>query len=511
MTVSANKKSFWIGNEKKGRHERRRRMNFAQAARVNGTMTRTENGAAALNTTGDKCLDLYSTIGALRNAENLRIQRLFGDAYNEDPLLATKIAFYARDIRGGLGERRVFRTLLTYMAEYHPEALRPNLDLIGVYGRYDDMYSLIGTPLEDDMWAAMKKQFEEDLENLHADKAVSLLAKWIKTADASSEKTRKLGILTAQKLGYPVYNFKRMVRSLRRKIGVIESLMSAGRWDEIEYSAVPSRAMMIYRKAFERHDEDRYKDFIDKAVTGDEKINSATLYPYDIVEKVWNRYRDVREDKALEAQWRQLPNYVEEGTNALVIADTSNSMNGRPICTSVGLAIYFAERNKGAYHNMWMSFSSHPHIHLIKGETLAQKINSIDMHDWMNNTNLEAAFDLVLNIAIQNHVPQEDMPKSLIVISDMEIDFCTRGDWTFYYIMKKRFRDAGYEIPNIIFWNVDSRNDVFHADKTRTGVQLVSGQSTSVFKQIMECVGMTPTEAMLRTINSERYEAITIG
>lgn len=496
---------------KKGRHERRKGMNFAQAARVNGTMTRTENGAAALNTTGDKCLDLYSTIGALRNAENLRIQRLFGDAYNEDPLLATKIAFYARDIRGGLGERRVFRTLLTYMAEYHPEALRPNLDLIGVYGRYDDMYSLIGTPLEDDMWAAMRKQFEEDLENLHADKAVSLLAKWIKTADASSEKTRKLGILTAQKLGYPVYNFKRMVRALRRKIGVIESLMSAGRWEEIEYSAVPSRAMMIYRKAFERHDEDRYKDFIDKAVSGEEKINASTLYPYDIVEKVWGSWHGVREDKVLEAQWRQLPNYVEEGTNALVIADTSASMMGRPIYTAVGLAIYFAERNKGAYHNMWMSFSRYSRIHLIKGETLAQKIASIDMNDWMSNTNLKAAFENVLNIGIKNHVPQEEMPKSLIVISDMEIDACSYGTWTFYDEMASEFRQNGYEIPNAIFWNVESRHDTFHADKTRQGVQLVSGQSVSVFKQVMECVGMTPTEAMLKTINSERYEAITVG
>ena len=211
-------------------------MNFAEAARTNGALTRTENGAVALNTTGSKLLDFYSTIGALRTADDVRINRLFADAFNEDKLLATKIAFYGRDIRGGLGERKTFRTIIRYMADYHPEALRPNLDLIGVYGRYDDMYALIGTRLEDDMWAAMKKQFEEDVMNLHADKAVSLLAKWIKTADASSKETRRLGILTAQKLGYPVYNFKRIVRALRRKIGIIESLMSAGRWDEIEYS-----------------------------------------------------------------------------------------------------------------------------------------------------------------------------------------------------------------------------------------------------------------------------------
>lgn len=488
-------------------------MNFAEAARTNGAFTRTENGAVALNTTGSKLLDFYSTVGSLRTADDIRINRLFADAYNEDPLLATKIAFYGRDIRGGLGERKTFRTIIRYMADYHPEALRPNLDLIGVYGRYDDMYALIGTRLEDDMWAAMKKQFEEDIQNLHADKAVSLLAKWIKTADASSKETRKLGILTAQKLGYPVYNFKRIVRALRRKIGIIESLMSAGRWDEIEYSSVPSRAMMIYRNAFTKHDEDRYSAYINKAVNGEAKINASTLYPYDLIEKIlrssWVRL-DVTEDKTVEAQWRALPNYVEEGSNALVIADTSGSMSGRPLNSALGLAIYFAERNKGAYHNMWMSFSVNPHIHLLKGETLAQKLKSINMDDWSGNTDLHAAFQLVLDIAIENHVPQNEMPKSLIVISDMEIDYCGNKSWTFYDKMAAEFESKGYQIPNIVFWNVNSRHDVFHADYTRKGVQLVGGQSTSTFKNLMSCIGMTPVEAMLKTINSDRYEPIKV-
>lgn len=488
-------------------------MNFAEAARTNGAFTKTENGAVALNTTGSKLLDFYSTVGSLRTADDIRINRLFADAYNEDPLLATKIAFYGRDIRGGLGERKTFRAIIRYMADYHPEALRPNLDLIGVYGRYDDMYALIGTCLEDDMWAAMKKQFEEDVQNLHADMAVSLLAKWIKTADASSKETRKLGILTAQKLGYPVYNFKRIVRALRRKIGIIESLMSAGRWDEIEYSSVPSRAMMIYRNAFTKHDEDRYKAFIDKAVNGEAKINASTLYPYDLVEKIFSYGWDsckVKEDKTIEAQWRALPNYVEEGSNALVIADTSGSMDGRPLNSALGLAIYFAERNKGAYHNMWMSFSTHPNIHLLKGETLAQKLMSIDMDDWSGNTDLCAAFRLVLDIAIKNNVPPDEMPKSLIVISDMEIDYCGNKSWTFYDKMAAEFESKGYQIPNIVFWNVDSRHDVFHADCTRKGVQLVGGQSASTFKNLMSCIGMTPVEAMLKTIGSERYEPITV-
>ena len=489
-------------------------MIFAEAAKKMAVFTRTENGAVALNTTGDARLDFFGVAGSLRTAQKERVERLFAEAWKEDPLFATKIAFYARDIRGGLGERQTFRTLIRYMAKYHREALRPNLDLIGVYGRYDDLYSLIGTPMEDEMWAAMKKQFEEDRVNLEQGNAISLLAKWIKTADASSENTRKLGILTAQKLGYSVYEFKRLVRAMRKQIGVVEALMSAGRWDEIKYSAVPSRAMMIYRKAFMKHDAVRYGQFINKAVKGEESIHSAALYPYDIVEKVahfgWSGCT-ITEDDVLEAQWRQLPDYVEKGTNALVIADTSGSMHGRPIAASVGLAVYFAERNTGAYHNMFMSFSGTSRIQILKGDTLAQKIGSIDMNDWQNNTNLKAAFEHVLEIAVRNHVSADEMPKSLIVISDMEIDYCGDKDWTFYEQMARRFRDNGYQIPNIVFWNVDSRHDVFHADKKRTGVQLVSGMSTAVFRQVMQCVGMNPVEAMEKVIGSDRYAAITVA
>ena len=393
------------------------------------------------------------------------------------------------------------------MAEHHPEALRPNLDLIGVFGRYDDLYELIGTPLEDDMWKAMKNQFEEDLKNLNEGKAISLLAKWIKTADASSTETRKLGILTAQKLGYPVYNFKRIVRSMRKQIGVVESLMSAGKWNEIKYPEVPSRAMMIYRRAFAKHDPDGFTEFINKADTGEVKINASTLYPYDIVEKILYGREN---NKVLEAQWKALPDYVEQGTNALIMADVSGSMCGRPMATSIGLAIYFAERNTGAYHNLFMTFSGNPQIVSLKGETLEQKVRNVDKTNWDMNTDLKAAFKKALDIAEKNNVPQEEMPKAIVVISDMEIDYCGNKDWTFYDKMANKFQKAGYVIPNIIFWNVASRHDVFHTDAKRKGVQLASGQSVTVFKQVLQNLGYNPIEAMENTINSERYDCITV-
>lgn len=482
-------------------------MSYAEVMRKQGAYTWTENGAAALNSTGDARLDFFSMAGALRNADERRIQVLFAEAYKAEPLFAVKTVFYARDIREGLGERKVFRILLKYMAEHHPEAIRPNLDLIGVFGRYDDLYSLVGTPMEDEMWAVMKKQFEEDLKNLQQKKAISLLAKWIKTADSKSDNTRKLGILTAEKLGYPVYHFKRIVRAMRRHIGVVEGLMSAGEWEKIRYSDVPGRAMMIYRESFMRHDKDRFNEYLDRALEGEEIIHSSTLYPYDIVEKIL--YQN-EESKVLESQWRQLPDYINEEMQVIVMADVSGSMYGRPMATSIGLAIYFSERNKGAYHNLFMTFSSNPQIITLKGETLEQKIHYVEKADWGMSTNLKAAFEKVLEIAVKNQTPQHEMPKSILVISDMEIDDCGDRDWRFYEEMKQKFGNYGYEIPNVVFWNVDSRHDVFHADTTRAGVQLCSGHSVTVFKQIMSSVGCTPVELMEKVIHSERYECIKI-
>ncbi len=485
-------------------------MGFADVLRKAGRFTRTENGAVALRTTRDARLDFFSAVGSLREADENRICTLFAESYGQDALFTMKILFYARDIRGGLGERKTFRTLLRYAAEHHPRAVRPNLDLVGVFGRYDDLYALVDTGLEEDMWAVMKAQFEEDLENMRQGHAVSLLAKWIKTADSSSARTRELGILTARKLGYSVYEFKRLVRSMRKHIGIVESLMAAGRWDQITYNAVPSRAMKIYRKAFLRHDQKGFAAYLSSVEKGEAKIHADALYPYDIV----GEYMKGRgEDRTLEAQWKALPDYVTKGSNVLIMADTSGSMTcagGRPLASSLGLAIYFAERNTGAYHNMFMTFSQTPSIIELRGETLYQKVLNTRKAPWGMNTNLRAAFEQVLQIALKAHVPQEEMPKAIVVISDMEIDRCGDKEWSFYDNMEDRFWQAGYRIPNIIFWNVNSRHDIFHVDKSRRGVQLASGQSVTVFKQILECLDCTPVEAMEKTIGAERYNCVTV-
>ena len=152
-------------------------MDFSDAMRNESRKTFTENYATAYNSTGSACVDLFGSIGSFRDRSENDIERLFFEAYRENPLIAARILFYSRDVRGGLGERRTFRTLLKRLSYSHPEVILPNLDLIGVYGRFDDLYELVGTPLEDLMWAAMKKQLDEDVANFNAGNSVSILAK----------------------------------------------------------------------------------------------------------------------------------------------------------------------------------------------------------------------------------------------------------------------------------------------------------------------------------------------
>ena len=497
---------------------------FASAAKTEATYTVTENGAAAYNTTQNACLDFYSVAGALREADDARITRLFQAAYDEDPLTAVKTVFYARDVRGGLGERRTFRIIIRYMAEHMPEDLRPNLKYIGDYGRWDDVYALAGTPVEDDAWKIVKNQLNADVKAMTENKPASLLAKWLKTADASSRKTRKAGIYTANKLGMSVYDYKRTIKSLRKYLRVVERDMSSGGWGNIQYEAVPSRAMMMHTKAFERHDNNRFSGYLEDVASGKDTIKASTLYPYDIVEKfifngsnnIYTFYmnHEVNVDSNLETvlneQWKALPNYVEDGHNVLVIADVSGSMYGRPLATSIGLAVYFAERNTGPFHNLAMEFSDDSNYIVLKGDTLREKIDNLSAENWGQSTNLEGALRHVLDTAVENHLSQENLPEALVVVSDMEINSCTNGGFL-YDTLKQEYADAGYTLPTIVFWNVNSRYDTYHINKDYTGVQLVSGQSASAFKTVLNCISMTPVEAMMTVINSERYAPITVS
>lgn len=487
-------------------------MNFADALREERKWTETENGAVAKNTTDHPLLDLFATIGALRTRSDDEIIKKFILASHEDKQGALRCLFYARDVRGGLGERNTFRVIYKYLGDAMPDVVAEYLFLVPEMGRFDDFYALINTKAEPAMWDYVKQQLELDRKSMEEEKPCSLLAKWLKKADSRSTDTKALGIYTAKKLGMSVYDYKRLCNKLRRYIDVVEIKMTEKDWSKIEYAKVPSKAMLNYRNAFDKHDSERYQEFINKVNSGEEKINSATLYPYDIVLKCIQG----ESSDTLDALWKNLPNYVEEGQNVFVMVDVSGSMktpNNQPLASSIGLGIYFAERNVGPYHNLFMTFSERPQIVSLDGyEGICNKIRFVQKTDWGYNTNLTKAFELLLSVSVRNNVAPEDMPSSLVIITDMEIDRADgHGDReTYATYMGRRFEEHGYKLPKLVFWNVNSRNDTFLADASNSNTILVSGQSTSTFKNLIGCLDKTPVEMMYDVLNSERYAVIKV-
>lgn len=500
--------------------------------------TLTENGAIAYKTTNSSLLDLFGCIGALRTRPSQEIINKFTKAFAEDQLLAMKMLFYARNIRGGLGERKTFRIIIKYMADYHTDIMRKNINLIPIFGRWDDLYSLIGTELEDDIFDLVKEQLKADIANLYNKKPISLLAKWLKSTSGVSIESAKIGKLTAKKLGMSYKQYRQTLSMLREQLNVVERNMSKDEWDRIVYREVPALAMKKYKNAFKEHNLIEFKEYIEKVKNGEETIKAATLYPYNIIEAAGleTRYsydsdwRDLANyylekwDEVLEEQWKALPNYVEGENNIMIMADTSGSMEGRPLNSAIGLAIYFAERNKGAYKDKFIVFAGNPEFIELKGTNLAEKVACIPEINACN-TSIEKAFSLILDTAINNNLKQEDLPKALIIISDMEFDSAT-NELRYYYRtdrknqidkhnklmdeLGQKFFNYGYDLPKIIYWNVDSRNDVYHATCEQHNVAMISGQSASIFKTVLKSIDEDAYEMMLNALNDPMYDVVRV-
>lgn len=480
-------------------------MNFATQLANENNKTLTTNNAGALKSTMSPLVDLFGTIGALRERSDFEVIQMFSKAFAEDKLLALKMLFYSRDVRGGLGERHVPRIIYKHLAKVYPDILKKNLVLFPEYGRWDDLWVLLDTSLKEDVCKLVYDKLKSD----HASDKPSLLGKWMPSENSSSKETKRLAKILKNGMGASSKQYRQLLSGLRAKIKIVETIMSTNEWNGIEYSKVPSRAMNIYRKAFAKHDEVGFANYLSDVEKGEQKINSSTLYPYDIVEKILGG----EFNKVLEEQWKALPNYVtEESSNILVMADVSGSMTGRPMATSIGLAIYFAERNTGVYSNKFMTFSHNPDFVELMGDTLYEKVRNASNANWQMNTDFEKALLLILNTAIRNGVAQSELPKSLIVISDMQFDgsMMSYGSWTFYDKMKEKYSSYGYEIPNIVFWNVNNTSDAFQVSSDYRGVQLVSGQSPSTFMAVVTGVGKTPYELMYDTLNVKRYEKIRV-
>jgi len=475
-------------------------------------LTTTENGALTLKNTGHSVLDFFSKSGSLRNS-NLNVIELFENALKENPELALKALFYSRDCRGGQGERNLFRTLIKWLAaspKYY-KYVKSNIDNIAKFGRYDDLYVLFDTPIEKDVLEYISKEIEKDVVALGEDSnaKVSLLAKWLPSSNTSSAVTRSYARKIYKALGLSEKEYRKMLSHIRAQLKVVEKDMSAKNFSEIDYSGVPSRAAMIYRNAFKNRDGVRYGEFLEDVASGKKTIKSSTLYPYEIVEKFMNGYGA---DATLEAQWSALPDYLKDNPhNAIVVADVSASMSGRPMTIAISLAIYLAERTKGAFKDYFITFHETPQMLQLKGSNLQEKVKNVQKAPWGGSTNLQSVFDLILNRGVQYKVPQSEMPDVIYIPSDMEFNqACRSNNKTNLEVIREKYEKAGYVMPKLVFWNCDARGENSPAMYNEDGVFLVSGASPSIFKTALTQEIKTPVDLMLDILNSERYESVRV-
>ena len=474
----------------------------------------TENGGVAYKSTLNKVMDLFAFGGAYRSRSDEDCILLFKEAFDENPVLALKCLFYLRDVRGGQGERRFFRVCYHWLAQKYPNVARRNLVHIAEYGRFDDaLYACADTSLEVAVFELIKAQLAADIQT----ETPSLLAKWLPSCNASSAKTRAMGNKVREYIGATQKEYRKLLSHLRKKINVLEKTMSANKWDEIDFSKIPSKAGLRYRNAFATREEtkERYAEF---AKSDDTKVNAGTLYPYEIIyNAVRSRFYPIDDPqrKMMNKYWENLPDYFDgKESNMLCVVDTSGSMTGggasAPINVAISLGIYAAERAGGPFKDHYISFSSRPSLVEVKGLDITDKARRIYESCIIDNTDLTAVFELLLAIADRPDTKEEDIPKSIVVISDMEIDYMTdwRGDAVLTEMEKVRQKWAahGHKLPRLVYWNVDARSNTI-LDKG-DNVSFVSGMSPSIFKQVI--TGKSGIDLMLETLLDDRYKVISV-
>lgn len=472
-------------------------MNLIQAIQKESSKEINSKGALAFNTTLDKVLDYFSLGGTSGSEESLE---LFKGAFLENPELALKCMFYLRDIRSGQGLRENFRYALNFLAQNSPETLKGKLHLVPEFGRWDDLYSLVGTPLENESKGVIKEDFEKDLKSLKASNSVSLLGKWLKSENASSLETKKLGRWTRKALGLTPKEYRLSLTKLRKALNVVEVPMSSGDFDSIDFSAVPSKAMLKYRSAFHRN-TDKFLEYIQSVKDGAQKINARTLYPHEIVTKL--QFSTPDETKVLEALWENLPSF--EG-DVLCMVDVSGSMTGLPMEVAISLGLYVSERSS-AFKNTFLTFSETPELVTLPEGSLSTKVRFMRRCNWGYNTDITKAFKLILDSAVKHNISQEEMPERLIVFSDMEFDEACSWDDSTYSLIRKMFTDYGYEMPALVFWNLRSYGRI-PVQKDFLGVKTLSGFSVNLMESVLKDDYMTPLEYMLSILKSERYSEI---
>lgn len=481
-------------------------MNFITALESELNTTETANGAKAYKSTENKCLDFFGC-GASSRYNTGNAKKLFLRAYKEDPETAIRILFYIRDIRGGQGERDVFRVIFKELIELDPKAASRLLWFVPEYGRWDDLLVVEDTQLWDLFIDIVKKQFILDNEAVKFGTTVSLMAKWLPSINSSSKNSKRIGRKIAKSLGWSEKTYRKELTKLRSYIKIVEQKMCANEWNLINYEQVPSKAAMMYRKAFGKHDYERYLKYLEDVKNGNKKINASTLFPYDIVTNYL--YKDQKNDDTINLQWNSLPNYMEGvSLNGLVVADVSGSMWGMPLAVSISLAMYVAERNTGIWKDKFMTFSQEPSLEEIIGSNIGERIRNLENSSWGYNTNLQKVFDLILQTGIKNNISPQEMPQRLIIVSDMQFDVaCHDNKLTNFEEIKRKYKEHGYEIPFLVFWNVESRDNV-PMKFDDTGTCLVSGCSPSILKSVLKGNFVSPIEIMRDVVYNSRYDPV---
>lgn len=497
-------------------------MSYLANLKTEANYTRTLNGAKTHGSTGDACLDFFAVAGGMRYRRPQDQITLFERAYIETPELAMKLLFHLRDIRGGMGERKLFRTLLRHVAKTWPKSARKNVAYIAEFGRWDDLLCLLGTPAQREAVQAIKVQLAEDEAALkrreagEEDAHISLLAKWLPSDNTSSPRTRKMAKRLINALGMEQKAYRRLVTALRARIGLTERQLTNKQPEKVNYEAVPAQAMLKYRSAFERKDGARFEEYLTGVLLGGKRIHTDTLFPYEVLRPFfkggyWSR-SDPNGKDALEALWDHLPGVVGN-VNAISVVDTSGSMYCSrgplmPALISQAMGLYCAERCEGVFHNHMITFESTPHLVEVHGATLRDKLKYIGSLPWGGSTNLEAVFDLILDTAVKSRAKQAEMPQVLYIFSDMEFNCAMRNaDKTVYENARERFERAGYRMPAVVFHNVNSWQMQTPVTAHTRGTALTSGASTHALGNNFDG-NVTPMDHMLRVLNGERYAMI---
>ena len=461
----------------------------------------TENGMITNSTSLNACVDMFSRIGAMRNESNNTVINLFVKAIEEDALVALKLLFWARDVRGGAGERKIFRTIISYLAENRPEVLKKNINIISEFGRWDDLFSLIGTPVE----AEALTVIESGLRNKNG-----LLAKWLPRPNVSNAVKKNQAKIVRNKLKLSPKYYRKLLVELSN---TVEQKMCANKWNEIKYEHVPSKAMSDYMKTFGRHDHAGFTEYLNSVQKGESKINAGAVYPYDIIKNLNNG-----DSNGASLQWNALPNYLEDNQERLLpLVDVSGSMscsagdskNLTCLDVAISLGLYISERNVGVFKDAFITFSSSPELIITKG-SLKDRYRQMSTSNWCMSTNLQAAYSLILRKAIANKVPQSEMPTTILILSDMQFNSATSWSNKAQKMVKEMFSEAGYELPKIVYWNLNARNQDSPVKFDENGTGLVSGFSPSLLKTILSGKNITPYDMMMDTISVPRYDVVTV-